>query len=381
MRRGNESKGTPEVKGDGVRIVDRRTFSPVYEMRGLKKALLAPIACPLSVVYSAAIRAWRRWPVRARDIGPPVVSVGSIAVGGTGKTPLSMLIAGDLKARGGRVAVISRGYKRKHGPSPLIVSDYEEVRAGIEEAGDEPYLMAVRLGGVAVVIDADRVRGAEHARDRLKPDVILLDDGFQCRALRKAVDIVTIGPDALAPGAGYLPWGPLREGMAAIGPDDIVVFIARSDLERKALAEDPARRSRLEDFRAAGNLHFASYVDPVVLDDPGRPGGTSGQSARERAVVLSGIARPEGFEATCDELGIRAAARVRFDDHHWYSEADRRMIETLMEETHCDWLVTTEKDYWRLPEALRARARAVRIALRMEEPRFMDDLAERLEHG
>jgi tetraacyldisaccharide 4'-kinase len=379
MRGGNEGEGAAAVSRDSVRVIDRRTFSPVYEMTGLRKTLLAPIAYPLSAVYAAGIRAWRKWPARARDIGVPVLSVGSITVGGTGKTPLSMLIAGDLMQRGRRVAVVSRGYKRKRGASPLVVSDFGGVRAGVEEAGDEPYLMAVRLGGVAVVVDPDRVRGAEHARDSLAPDVILLDDGFQCRGLSKTVDIVTIGPDAVAPGAGYLPWGPLREGPGAIGREDIVVMVARSDAERKALAEGTARRRGLDDIRGTGRLHLASYVDPVIVDGEGRQVGPA--AGMGRAVVVSGIARPEGFEATCDGLGVDAAVRIRFDDHHWYSGADTDMIERVMEEAGCGWLATTEKDYWRLTDALRARARAVRITLRVESADFLDRLAERIEHG
>ncbi len=361
------------MKGDEVRMIDKRTFSPVHEMRGLRKALLAPVAYPLSLVYAVAVRAWRRRAVEAADIGTPVVSVGSVSVGGTGKTPLTMLLADGLRGRGLRVAIVSRGYKRRRGPSPLLVSDYDGVRADIEEAGDEPYLTAARLAGVPVIVDADRVRGAGFACQAVGPDVILLDDGFQCRRLSKRLDIVTVAADTLA-GGGYLPWGPLRESPAAIGPDDFVVVVARSGAERHGAGGGGRRAHR---GALPGGRHYrAYYADPVLVGPDGRE--AAGPPGAERALVVSGIARPEAFEATCAELGVDAGAKIRFDDHHWYDEADRSMIERVMEETGCERLVTTEKDLWRLPAALRGRARAVRISLRVEDPGFMDDVIERI---
>ncbi|MGD9141628.1 MAG: tetraacyldisaccharide 4'-kinase [bacterium] len=366
------------MTADGVRVIDRRTFSPVYEMGRLKKTLLVPIAYPLSLVYAAGVRLWRRRRVHAEDIGLPVVSVGSISVGGTGKTPLSMLIASHLTSRGKKVAVVSRGYKRKGGPSPLVVSDYDGVRAGVEEAGDEPYLMASRRTGVAVVIDSNRLRGAEYARDALGPDVVLLDDGFQCRAIRKRLDIVTVGLDALAPGAAYLPWGPLREGLDAIGPEDLVVYVARSDIEKR-VADGGGPGWPLAALKRRGDFYVASYVDPVIVDAAGEAAGPAADLGR--AVVVSGIARPEGFEATCDNLGIAAAAIIRFDDHHWYGGADRSMIEKVMEELGCEYIATTEKDLLRMPGPLRERALAVRISMKVEGRDFLERVAERVNAG
>lgn len=386
------------MKAYDNRIIDRRTFSPVYEMSGLRKVLLVPIAYPLSLLYAAGIRMWRRRAVHEADIGVPVVSVGSISVGGTGKTPLSMLIASELSGRGNKVAVLSRGYKRKGGPSPLVVSDYEGVRAGVEEAGDEPYLMARRLEGVAVVIDSNRLRGAEYARDMLAPDVILLDDGFQCRALKKRLDIVTIGLDALAPGAAYLPWGPLREGLYAIGPEDLVVCVARSDIEREKAEAGRVQAARVHGGRAGGgrvesgradsplatlrrrgNFYIASYVDPVIVDSAGTPAGPAADLGR--AVVVSGIARPEGFEATCDKLGVDAAARIRYDDHHWYSDADGSMIDRVMRDLGCEYIATTEKDLWRMTGPLRQRALAVRISMKIDGPDFLKRVIEGVNGG
>jgi len=364
------------VNANRLEVIDRRSFSPVYEMSRWRKTVLAPIAYPLSRIYAGGVKVWRKRGAAALDIGVPAISVGSITVGGTGKTPLSMLIAEHIRDCGKSVAIVSRGYKRKHGPSPLVVSDCESLKASVEEAGDEPYLMARRLTGIPVVIDADRVRGALRAKEVFAPDVILLDDGFQCRGLKKRLDIVTLGADALAPGAGYLPWGPLREGFGAIGDDDFIVFVARSDAEREFIAGDAGGESAVGWLRRRKHFYLASYVDPVIVDGEGRRAG-AGEVAG-RAVVLSGIARPEGFEATCQALGMDVALGIRFDDHHWYSEADADMIERAMKERGCDWLITTEKDLWRLPAGLRQRARAVRISLRVDDAAFLSEVMRRV---
>lgn len=364
------------MKPDGAVIIDLRTFSPVYEMTGWRKAALAPAAYPLSLLYALGVRRWRRRRVEALDVGAPVISVGSIAVGGTGKTPLSMHIAENLRLRGVAPAIVSRGYKRKTGTSPLVASDRDGVRVSVEEAGDEPFLMAVRLVGVPVIVDPDRVRGAMCAKQSFEPDVIVLDDGFQCRKIAKCLDIVTVGPDALRPGAGYLPWGPLREGMYAVGSDDFIVYMARSDAERDCAKSGGSHGSLYA--RLSENRHFylASYAGPVLVDATGRAADPGG--ALDKALVVSGIARPEAFESTCQQVGVEPAARMRFDDHHWYSESDGVMIKRVMEERGCDWLVTTEKDLYKLPPGLRARARALRVNLCVEDTSFMDAVIERV---
>jgi tetraacyldisaccharide 4'-kinase len=343
-------------------------------MSGPRKALLAPLAYPLSRVYAAGIKVWRRRRASALDIGVPVLSVGSISVGGTGKTPLSMLIAEHFRDLARSVAIVSRGYKRKRGPSPLVVSDGRDIRAGVEEAGDEPYLMARRLAGVPVVIDSDRVRGALEARDVFGPDIILLDDGFQCRGISKRLDIVTLGPDALAPGAGYLPWGPLREGLDAVGEEDFMVYVARSQGERDYIWGEEGRGAAAH-LRRRKHFYLASYTSPVIVDG----GGSPGEAPVGPAVVVSGIARPEGFEATCGGLGIEVALRMRFDDHHWYGPADVELIEGAMRERGCQWLLTTEKDFWRLPAGLRERARAVRVSLEVDDTEFLMDVTRRMD--
>jgi tetraacyldisaccharide 4'-kinase len=365
MPGGDSEKGTPAVKEDGPVIIDKRGFRPVGEMEFWKRAALAPAAYPASLVYALGIRLWRRRTVRPAEIGLPVISVGSIQVGGTGKTPLTMLIARHLMECGMRVAVVSRGYKRKHGEAPLIAGDWEGPRADVEEAGDEPFLLALRLPGVAVVVDPDRVRGAIAARDELKPDVVLLDDGFQCRGLMKNLDIVTVSPAALMPGAGYIPWGPLRESPSAIGTDDWVVYIAGGP------ADTEMARSRLP---SVSYVCPARYSGPMLIEP--RSGEEASIPEKERALLVSGIARPEGFERTSSDLGITPPAVIRFDDHHWYGRADVSMIQRVMRETGSRYVVTTEKDFWRLPEEIRQVSFAVRVSLLPEDGGFLQKVAE-----
>jgi tetraacyldisaccharide 4'-kinase len=168
----------------------------------------------------------------------------------------------------------------------------------------------------------------------------------------------------------------LREGLGAIGDDDFIVYVARSEGEREFMAGGAGGESAAARLRERKHFYLASYVDPVIVDGEGRRVATG--EVAGRAVVLSGIARPEGFEATCQALGIDIGLGIRFDDHHWYTDADADMIERAMKERGCDWLVTTEKDLWRLPAGLRQRARAVRISLRVDDAVFLSEVLRRV---
>ena len=157
-----------------------------------------------------------------------MVSVGNLAVGGTGKTPTVEMVARWLTEDGRRVAILSRGYGRRPGGPVELVSDGGEPRLSAERAGDEPLLLARRLPGVAVVVGADRLAAGRWAVSELQPNVVLLDDGFQQRRLLKDLEIVCL--DARAPWGpgGLFPRGTLREPPSALARADLVV-LTRAD--------------------------------------------------------------------------------------------------------------------------------------------------------
>ena len=227
----------------------------------------------LSLPYGGAVRARNRLfdlgVLRQEKVGCPVVSVGNLTVGGTGKTPMVILLAGMLRDRGMRPAVLSRGYGGKSTSDVLVVSDGSQILAGPEEAGDEPVLIARRLKGIPVLAGAKRALTGRYARENFGVDVMVLDDGFQHRWIHRDLDIVLLDSRQPLGNGLLLPRGPLREPPSALERAGVVVFTRSEDstgpLMDKDAFRDPVRASRAEDAHPAdqscrGGRHGASPV-------------------------------------------------------------------------------------------------------------------------
>src|SRR3954468_17832399 len=191
---------------------------------------LAPLAFVYGALMRARARLYQSGVLKMERVGAPVISVGNLTTGGTGKTPLVEWVARAVASKGFRACVLTRGYGREDETRRVVVSDGERVLASVREGGDEPVLLAESLAGVAsVVCDRDRVGAARWAQEHLDAQVFILDDGFQHMRIARDLDIVTL--DATAPwGGGHmLPRGFLREPADALARADCVI-ITRSDL-------------------------------------------------------------------------------------------------------------------------------------------------------
>jgi tetraacyldisaccharide 4'-kinase len=287
----------------------------------------------------------------------PVVSAGNLAVGGAGKTPVAIAIGKRLLAAGRRVAVLSRGYGARRNDT-RVVSDGRAILLGPAEGGDEPVLIARRLPGARVLSGPSRVDLARRAEE-MGADVLLLDDGFQHRAMARDLDVVVI--DASNPlGNGHcLPRGPGREPLSALARAGLA-WLSRVD---QAV---PGELERLREIsqRLTGRRPVESRHAPrEVLDGPlARTFGLASLAGR-RVFLLSGLARPASFRATVASLGARVGGERAFPDHHPFSEAE--VDETLVAAARagCDAVLTTEKDAVRLPpsRAGEERLRVLRI--------------------
>src|SRR5215218_5964549 len=192
---------------------------------------LAPLGMLYGAVARVRLRLYRSGLLKSARVGAPVVSVGNLTAGGTGKTPLVEWAARALAREGLRACVLTRGYGRADESRRAVASDGARVLAEVTECGDEPRLLAERLlGAAAVVCDRDRVAAARWAREELGAEVFVLDDGFQHLRIARDLDIVTV--DATAPwgGRAMLPRGRLREpasGLARAGGGRAAVFTSR----------------------------------------------------------------------------------------------------------------------------------------------------------
>jgi tetraacyldisaccharide 4'-kinase len=325
-------------------IVDLRAVKPPDELSPALRTALMPLLFPLSGIYGTVMRIRRAIPADRTDVGIPVVSVGSLAVGGTGKTPLCIRIA-DRFARAGRaVFILSRGYRRKGGPSPMVVSDGRDLLANIEQAGDEPYMMARHLPNVGVVVGQNRLSSAVEARDSLGADMLVLDDGFQERNLHRAAEVLCFGAATISRNNAPLPLGTLREGWSAVGPGHLVMV----RLERRDLRPS---QEELEHLGEAQVFYWV-YAEPRVVDVKFRE-VEADELNKHRFLLVSGIARPAAFEAFCCQTKAEIAASIRYQDHHWYNARDAGFITVEMQTYKADRIITTEKDIWKFPDRLR----------------------------
>jgi tetraacyldisaccharide 4'-kinase len=288
----------------------------------------------LSSAYGAAVTWRRRWyardPARARRLDRPVISVGNLSVGGSGKTPVVAHLATLLLARGERPSILTRGYAR---PQPrrgvTIVSDGARVLEGFAAAGDEPLMLARALPGVPVLVGVDRFASGQVAEQQLKATVHLLDDGFQHVRLARTVDLVLVDERDLSD--RVLPAGRLREPLRNAAVADAVVVAGGN----------AARVARQLGLRMAFSVARAVH-EPRTLT------GERASLARTAPVLaFAGIARPERFFDDLERAGWHVADRAVFGDHHAYTQRD---VDALAERARAAGasLVTTEKDAVRL---------------------------------
>lgn len=300
----------------------------------------------LSVLYGGIVRlrnlCYDRRLVKIKKPGCDVVSVGNITIGGTGKTPMVVLLASMLKKKGYRPAILSRGYGGKKRRPITVVSDGENILVSQEEAGDEPILMARMLPGVPIVAGKKRSLTGSFTERHFNVDVLILDDGFQHRSLNRSVDIVLL--DVEKPfGNGYmLPRGRLRESTDSLHRADIVVFTGSRG------TENPGVGSSVE-WGVGEKPVFHAWRHPQHLvkgmsDDAYPLEFLEGK----RVCAFSGIARPEQFRRTVESVCDNLAAFIDFPDHYRYKASDIEMIRRACTDVSADLILTTEKDGVRL---------------------------------
>ena len=282
----------------------------------------------ISALYAAAARRRREWyavrPHVRRRLRRPVVSIGNIAAGGRGKTPLAATVARLLLDAGERPAILSRGYGRlEPDDGVVVVRDADGVRADLRRAGDEPFMLARQLPGVVVAVSPDRYLAGRLAEHQFGATVHVLDDGFQHMQLDRDVDVVLVGDDDLA--ASTLPSGPLRE------PPDVLV--AADAIVAAGAGEVPASHAPV--FRARRRLG-----SPVHDGAPLAAGAT--------VLAAAGIAAPQQFFKALPALDVAVAATRTFRDHHAYTAHDVAELFAAAHGVGAAAVLTTEKDYVRL---------------------------------
>ncbi len=299
---------------------------------------------PLAALYARAVAARLAQP--GYRAGVPVICVGNVNVGGTGKTPAVIALVERLLALGARPHVISRGYGgRLRGPVRV-----EPQRHGADEVGDEPLLLSAFA---PVTVARDRHLGARAAEDA-GADVLVLDDGLQNPSLAKDLALLVVDAEAGFGNGRVLPAGPLREPMAAA--------LARSDLLLTVGPEAAQQAFRLPEAVATAPTRIRGRLEPL-------PTGMDWTDLR--VLAFAGIGRPKKFFRTLESLGAQVVGRVSLDDHQPLSVA---LLTRLAREASsaAAQLVTTEKDAVRLPPAFRGSVLILPVRLVLADPEALD---------
>lgn len=323
-----------------------------------------------SSLYSAlAVQRRHRYArdaTRRKRLCRPVISVGNLRVGGSGKTPTVAHLARLLIAAGEHPSILSRGYaRRRPGDGVTVVSDGVRILADLDHAGDEPLMLARTLPGVPVLVGPDRHLSGRFGEERLGVTVHLLDDGFQHVALFRDVDLLLVDADDLSD--SVLPAGRLREPLSVAHAADAVLTFERGGEQIAALRHALGVATVFQVRRELGAIRWLH--DGVEVQ----------RSADTGILAVAGIARPQRFFADLTAAGWRPAAVIGFRDHHRYSAADIDRIARAAREVRAHAIVTTAKDAVRFETLTGSLPFAVApITVEIEPPSFVEWLTERL---
>ena len=339
------------------------------EGRGHVLALL-----PLSVVYGVLVRLRERlyrWGLLpAKKLPIKVVCVGNLTTGGTGKTPMVECVARMLRDAGKRVAVLSRGYKGTKERKGGVVCDGETMILSPRESGDEPYMLALRLGSIPVLVGRNRYASGNIVYRRFDTEIAVLDDGYQHFQLARDLNIVLVDGRTGFGNGHLLPAGTLREPLAGLRRADHFVI---TKVEQKEAGQ--AIEKTLQTWNPGAKIFHARYVPQSLLDPMTGERNEPDDLRGKTILAFAGLASPAYFFELLRSLGAVIREEMIFPDHHRYTEADVRDIRKMT--AGAEWALTTEKDIVRLRdvniENLPIRVLEVRMDI-ADEKRFKTSL-------
>ena len=322
------------------------------------------------MVVSIRYFLYRTGLLRRYPLGTQVISIGNVTAGGTGKTPVTEIFARTLAAEGRKVAILSRGYRRKEAPwwqrlftqvieKPLVVSDGRRVLLDSATGGDEPYMLASNLPGVAVVVDRNRVKAGRYAVNRLGCDTLILDDGFQYQKLKHSIEVVLVDSTNPFGNGNLLPRGILREPVRNLKRADIIFLT-------KCRGDVSAVKAEIRRYNTTAEIVECNHTPKVMKDVWSREEFPLDWLRDKTVCTLSGIASPKGFENSLRHLGAKVVWCERYADHHRYDASEVLYALNRTADMGADALVTTEKDAVRFPRLETAPVKCLYLRIAIE---------------
>ena len=332
--------------------------------------VLKAFSCLFGGIVAIRYFLYRTGVLRRYPLGIQVISIGNVTAGGTGKTPVTEIFARTLAAEGRKVAILSRGYRRKEAPwwqriftqvvePPLVVSDGKHVLLDSATGGDEPYMLASNLPGVAVIVDRNRVKAGRYAVKRLGCNTLILDDGFQYQKLKHSIEVVLVDSTNPFGNGNMLPRGILREPVRNIRRADIIFLTkCRGDV---SAVKDEIRR-----YNTTAEIVECNHTPKLMRDVWSREEYPLDWLAGKTVCTLSGIASPKGFENSLRHLGAKVVWCERYADHHRYDSSEVLYALNRTADMGADALVTTEKDAVRFPRLETAPVKCLYLRIAIE---------------
>ena len=336
--------------------------------------ILFPFLVPISWFYGCIIyvrNQFYNWGlIKTISFNKPIISIGNITSGGTGKTPLVIYFAKLLLKIGKKPGIISRGYGRKS-QGLQIIHDGKISLSDVNISGDEPYLMARVLEKVPVVVCEDRSKGVRHLLKYYSVDVIIMDDGFQHRKVNRDLDIISVSANNKVVDYKLLPWGNLRESLKNIKRADLVIYTKTNNYKT------PAITSKIQPFIKTKPIK-SSIVSVLMKYDTS--GCHNSLPPNKPMFAFCGIAEPNSFIKTALELGLNIEDRKFFRDHQDYTKAVIRKLSEQIRIGTRTHVVTTEKDLVKLPLSFLAEfdVYVIRIDVVFEDESIIQDIIKQI---
>ncbi|MDT7041813.1 tetraacyldisaccharide 4'-kinase [Candidatus Nitronereus thalassa] len=295
---------------------------------------------PYQLVVRSRLWLYQQGLKKSKRLPRPVVSVGNLTVGGTGKTPMTMWVSRYLAATGKRVAILSRGYRRQSGKPFLLVSNGNDILTGPKEAGDEPFLMATRCPGIVVAVGANRYELGRWVLEQHDVDCFVLDDGFQHLNLERDLNLLLVDVSDVSSLKSLLPLGKLREPISGARRASEIIF-TRAERQEDTESVRQLLESALGEsivpitsrFHGTGILCGGSDVvhDPFWLQG-------------KRVCLFSGIANAGSFRHLVERLEAQVVEELIYPDHMAYTLETLEEIQQRALQAQSQVLLTTEKD-------------------------------------
>jgi tetraacyldisaccharide 4'-kinase len=283
-----------------------------------------------------------------RRLPVPVLSVGNLTLGGTGKTPVALLLVEWLLAQGKRVAILSRGYRRTSTTEYLLVSNGERLLVGPHEAGDEPFLMAQRCPKAIVAVGADRYELGRWVLNRFPIDCLVLDDGFQHLGLYRDVNLLLVDATDAEGLSALVPAGRLREPLQAAARATAIV-VTRADVPAQVTEVCRRLKATLGFMPDPIQAVFCPESLVSVMTGASQP---LSWSKGKTALLCSGVGHAGSFRSLVERIGVKIVDEVVHPDHHAYTSQDVERLKARAAELRAELVVTTEKDACKLAALL-----------------------------